>query len=363
VQKNLERYRASVLKAAVEGRLVPTEAELAKKEGRSYEPASELLKRILEERRKKWIENAAEKARAKAEKKAREAGKPWTHADDVKTLEKERPKAAKRYKEPAAPDTTDLPNLPEGWCWATADQLAYSVTDGEHQTPPRTDSGVPLISARNVLNGRLSLEDVDYISKKTHQQLCRRLVVSPGDVLLSCSGTVGRACVAPADVEFSMVRSVAVLMPSLPMGPFMALSLRSPILQTQIHRKKTQTAQANIFQGKIKQLVFPLPSLAEQDCIVESAEMHLGLAARVDKEIAKASARCQRLRQSILNWAFEGKLVEQDPSDEPASALLKQIKAERESMQPRKRRRTNRRKKNEPTKHNGQLDLLGGSDK
>ena len=100
VRANLKRYRASVLKAAVEGRLVPTEAELARKEGRDFEPASVLLDRILAERRRRWEES--ELARMKA------AGKP--PKDD---------RWKSKYKEPVAPDTSALPQLPDGWCWAT----------------------------------------------------------------------------------------------------------------------------------------------------------------------------------------------------------------------------------------------------
>ena len=93
IRRNVKRYRASVLKAAVEGRLVPTEAELARAEGRGYEPASALLKRILAERRRRWEE--AELAKMSA------AGRnPKNH------------KWKKRYKEPAAPDTATLPPLP-----------------------------------------------------------------------------------------------------------------------------------------------------------------------------------------------------------------------------------------------------------
>jgi len=337
VQRNLERYRASVLKAAVEGRLVPTEAELARREGLSYEPTSELLKRILAERKRRWIEDAAEKARAKAEAKALKAGKPWTPEENAVALDKARKTAEAKYKEPTPPDLSALQtqagttDLPEGWCWAAAEQLAYRVTDGEHQTPPRTDSGVPLISARNVLNGRLSLEDVDFVSRETHQGLCHRLKISAGDVLLSCSGTVGRACVVPPGMEFSMVRSVAVLMPALPIGSYIELSLRSPVLQEQIDRKKTETAQANIFQGKIRRLAFPLPPVNEQRRITDCAGECFAMADHIEKEIQAAEAKSSRLRQSILKWAFEGKLVEQNPNDEPASALLERNKAERAS--------------------------------
>jgi type I restriction enzyme S subunit len=104
VRANLKRYRASVLKAAVEGRLVPTEAELARREGRTYEPASELLKRILKERRERFVE-------AHHDAPSRRKGK---------------------YVEPVEPDTSGLPELPEGWVWVSVDQL---VSVGTGATP------------------------------------------------------------------------------------------------------------------------------------------------------------------------------------------------------------------------------------
>ena len=105
VQANLKRYRASVLKAACEGKLVPTEAELAQSEGRDYEPAGRLLERILSERRVRW--DSQENRRGK-------------------------------YKEPVAPDTSDLPELPEGWVWASLPQLG-ELNRGKSKHRPRND--------------------------------------------------------------------------------------------------------------------------------------------------------------------------------------------------------------------------------
>jgi type I restriction enzyme S subunit len=105
VEANLKRYRASVLKAAVEGHLVPTEAELAKKEKRTYEPASVLLERILKERSHRWEQAELAKMKAKGEVPKNDKWKD-------------------KYEEPSAPDTSELPELPEGWCWTTLDQLA-----------------------------------------------------------------------------------------------------------------------------------------------------------------------------------------------------------------------------------------------
>ena len=93
VQVNLKRYRASLLKAACEGKLVPTEAELAQSEGRDYEPADRLLERILSERRARW--DSQEKRRGK-------------------------------YKEPVSLDISNLPELPEGWVWSTLAQIGES---------------------------------------------------------------------------------------------------------------------------------------------------------------------------------------------------------------------------------------------
>jgi type I restriction enzyme, S subunit len=125
VKANLKRYKAAVLKAAVEGKLT----EQWRKAHPNIESGADLLKRILSERKKKWEEK----------------------------------NPGKKYKEPVAPDTSNLPELPTGWTWASADQCSSLITDGEHITPARSASGIFLLSARNVLNGSLALEDVDHI--------------------------------------------------------------------------------------------------------------------------------------------------------------------------------------------------------
>lgn len=301
VQALLKSYRRSVLKAAVEGELSREWREAHRDE---LEPASELLELILQERREKF--------------------------------------AGKKYKEPASPDTSKLPMLPDGWKWASTDQLTSVVTDGEHITPERSTSGVPLLSARNVQNGWLSFEKVDYVPESVYETLTRRLVVEPGDVLMSCSGTVGRSCVAPADSRFALVRSVAVLKPLAAMGRFLSYSLRSSLLQSQIHAKKTQTAQANIFQGKIRTLVFALPSLVEQQFIVEEVERRLSVVDKLEATVEANLKQANGLRQSILKQAFSGELVLQDPDDEPASALLERIREEHQAMKQKSKKRQRR---------------------
>jgi type I restriction enzyme S subunit len=93
----------------------------------------------------------------------------------------------------------------------TIDEIAQMVTDGEHATPHREVSGVPLLSARNIQDGYLDLSDCDYVSNETFRILSRRVKPSAGDVLLSCSGSIGRACHLATDQDLSMVRSVAII--------------------------------------------------------------------------------------------------------------------------------------------------------
>ena len=135
VQANLRRYRASVLKSACEGKLVPTEAELARSEGSDYEPADHLLERILSQRLARW--ESQEKRRGK-------------------------------YKEPVAPDTSDLPKLPEGWVWATIEQLILeSPQNGIYKPKSQYGDGVPI----------LRIEDYQDFQVREREQL-QRLKIS-----------------------------------------------------------------------------------------------------------------------------------------------------------------------------------------
>jgi type I restriction enzyme S subunit len=301
VKAQLKRYGQAVLKYAFEGKLTE---EWRKAHKDQIEPTQKLLERIRRERRQSWEQN-------------------------LRTLGRDPRK--QRYKEAVSADAETLPSLPIEWTYASADELSVQITDGEHVTPRRQENGIYLLSARNVLDGRLVLDDVDFIPNDEYERIKRRLNPETGDVLLSCSGSVGRTCVVPEGIKFSMVRSVALLKPirKLVSGEYMSLALRSDILQGQINRKKTQTAQANIFQGKIKTLTFPLAPFPEQNQIVEEIERRFSVADEVEEMIEQISTKAGRLRQSILKKAFEGRLGSQDPSDEPADKLLQRIREER----------------------------------
>lgn len=369
VQQNLKRYRASVLKAAVEGRLVPTEAELARKEGRSYEPASELLKRILDERRKRWIENAAEKARAKTEAKALKASKPWTPKDNTKALEKERAKAAKRYKEPAAPDTSNLPDLPEGWCWASWDQIGFAQNGRAFPSKEYSESGVKLLRPGNLHvsgNTEWTTKNTRYLPEVWARKHADYLIGS-NELVMNLTAQsladefLGRICRTGAAERCLLNQRIARLKPLLVNSDFLLWLFKSQVFRHYVDSLNTGSLIQHMFTSQLRDFRLPLPPLTEQRRIAEAVDALMSRMTSIELSVELTIARIPVERQSILKWAFEGKLVEQDPNDEPASVLLERIKAERESMQSRKRRRTGKRKNVNTVRHDEQLDLLGGS--
>lgn len=317
VQRNLKRYRASVLKAAVEGRLVPTEAELARAEGRDYEPASVLLGRILAERRRRWEEAELAKMRAKGK----------APKDD---------KWKARYTEPVAPEIAGLPCLPDGWCWASTEQLAHLVRNG-YSAKPASEGAVRILRISAVRPMSVDFADVRWLSGSPDDYSDD--LVAKGDLLFTrYNGSPPLVGVA------GLVRSVdrpTVHPDKLIKVRFIASELDLAYLELASNagasrrfierRTRTTAGQAGISGSDIKQMPIPLPPRAEQSRISAEADRLLTLADCERETVVSNALRTTRLRQSILKWAFEGRLVDQDPTDEPASRLLEHIQAERES--------------------------------
>jgi len=189
--------------------------------------------------------------------------------------------------------------------------IATKITDGEHITPRRTSSGFLLLSARNIQNGYLALDNVDYVPKDEYTRIIKRCNPEPGDILISCSGTIGRVCRVPNDLKFVMVRSVALVKLdwSTNSAKFYEYLFQSPILQRHIEKSKKATAQANLFLGPIKNLDVIVCSLEEQEQIVSELESKLTVCDKIEETISQSLQQAETLRQSILKKAFEGKLV------------------------------------------------------
>lgn len=285
---NVKRARASVLKAAVEGRLVPTEAALARAEGRTFEPASALLAKILDERKAAWLKSGAR-------------GK---------------------YKEPVPPDTTNLPKLPEGWCWTTVDATTL-VTGGITKNVGKRLQGrnIPYLRVANVYADELRLEDVSTIPVADSE--LDRVVLEPNDLLVvegnGSADQLGRVAlwngsIHPCAHQNHLIRA----RPMASMVPrWLLFCLLSPQGRTTIRDIASSTSGLHTLSlSKVQSIHVPLPAASEQARIVAEVDRRLSVLAALDVTLDANLARCTRLRQSVLKRAFEGRLVDAEALQE-----------------------------------------------
>jgi len=332
VQAKLKAYRASVLKAAVEGRLVPTEAALARAEKRDYEPADVLLARILKERRRRWEE--AELARLKA------AGK--TPTDD---------KWKAKYEEPLAPETTALPPLPEGWCWAAWQQVGYSQNGRAFPSAEYRNTGVRLLRPGNLHDsGRVEWNEKNtrHMPEKWAADYPGHLV-GPDELVINLTAQsladefLGRVCLTSSGEHCLLNQRIARLTPVFLPPRFLLCVFKSPWFRKFVASLNTGSLIQHMFTTQLRDFVLPLPPLAEQERIAAEVERQSTLSEFSATSAVVSMRRAHSLRQALLKWAFEGKLVDQDVSDEPAEKLLARIREERAAAVPAKKANGRRR--------------------
>ena len=144
------------------------------------------------------------------------------------------------FGDPVLRTIAPSPRCPLGWVRCLADEISIKITDGEHVTPQRSSTGHFLLSARNVKDTGIDLRVVDYVPKDEFERIRRRCDPNKGDILISCSGSVGRIALVDKDKEYVMVRSVALLKPfqSLLSSEYLVYLFRSPFVQDQILENK-----------------------------------------------------------------------------------------------------------------------------
>jgi type I restriction enzyme S subunit len=321
VRANLKRYRASALKAACEGRLVPSEAERARAEGRDYEPAGVLLQSILKARRAKWEADELSKLHA-----ARRIPK------DVKVRMK--------YMDPDSPRLDYLPILPEGWKWGSVAQLG-TVGEQPVLTGPfgtnlgREDfssTGISVLTIGCLTNGGIVPQKGSFVSEEKAAEL-DRYRLRTGDLLFSRMASVGRAGLVGEKLNGALFNyhimrlrlAVEVILPTF----YLTFVRGAKTVVDYLREVNHGATRPGINTEQLLNMPVALPPLAEQHRIVAEVERRMSVIDALEALIKANLKRAERLRQSILKRAFEGKLVFQDPNDEPASLLLERIRAER----------------------------------
>jgi len=273
-QANLKRYRAAVLKAACEGKLVPTEVELANAEGRSYETGEQLLQRILAERRAKWEEENKKKG-----------GK-------------------KKYVESKGPDVSNLPKLPEGWAWATVGQLG-EVKGGKRLPYGHTYSNIqtsyPYIRVVDFTNFGIKQDDLRYLSKETQNKISR-YTISKSDIYISIAGTIGLVGIVPDNLDQANLTENAAKITTLVSinRKYLCYWLASSHGISLIANKTIATTQAKLALYRIETIPVPLPPLSEQKRVVEDVERRLSMMEEMGALLNINEKRTITLKSSVL---------------------------------------------------------------
>ena len=309
------RYRKAILKAAVTGELTAD----WRIENPAKESAKDLLARILTARFEAW--EKSELAKLDAKGKARpETEKQWE-------------KFRERYKEPTEPDITKLPAIPDSWTWATVDILcpddtANGISVAGSLEPP----GIPALRLDAITPNGFDYSKRRYID--ISDKKAASMAVREGHLYVSrANGSkerMGKAILAKKPPELIVYPDTIIRFGILPeFVVWVSMSWKSYLVRGFLEEKaKTSAGIWKIAQSDIKPMPISVPPTNEQAEIVNRVEQALSKADAVEATLDAQSRAAKALKQAVLKTAFEGKLVPQNPKDEPASELLKRIKEE-----------------------------------
>ncbi|SHG33944.1 restriction endonuclease subunit S [Pectobacterium carotovorum] len=328
-QKKLSQYRQSLLKTAVEGTLTAEWRE----NNPPTESGTQLLERILLERRARW----EAKQLAKFTEQGKKPPKDWQ----------------KKYPEPVQPDTTDLPQLPQDWIWVSIDQIVSESSYGTSVKCNYESKGTPVLRIPNVSYGSIDLQDIKFATTDLH--LDQKDFLAVGDVLIiRTNGSIG------------LVGRAAAVIDALPSQYYFAsYLLRLRCTETSIGhrwllaalsahcgrewleaRAASSAGQHNISLSTLLMMPIPLPPREEQHRALTLFDEANDLIIQQEEATMLLLKQCAAQRQNILCAAFTGRLVPQNPSDEAANVLLERIRAQRaeQAKQPKPRRTKNKKK-------------------
>jgi type I restriction enzyme, S subunit len=306
----LEDYRRSVLAAAFRGDLT---AEW-RQENPHAEPANALLVEIGIERRQHW--EAAELLKMQAKGEA-PADQEWKG----------------KYKEPEPVDVADLPELPPGWCWTSADQITAPgrpIVYGVIKPGPHIPSGVPYARVTEVASGRIDVSQLPRCAPE-RAALFKRSELKAGDILVTKDGTIGKVAVVPPELEGGNITQHLLRLTASPHvdRDFVMRMIETPHSQRWMRGETKGIALQGVNVKDFRRLPLPLPPKAEQLAIVAAVQKALVDLANLEKAMKDAASETNELDYCILAKAVIGELVSQDSADQTAALLIARVRAER----------------------------------
>ena len=309
-----QELKNSILMQAVQGKLVPQDP--------NDEPASVLLAKIR-----------AEKEQMMKEGKIKKEPISEIYIDPSDNQHYEKVGKTVKCIEDEIPF-----QIPKGWEWCRLKSIVTKLVDGDHN-PPKCIIGTSkyrMLSSRNINFDRLyDIDNCRFLDEDTFNVENQRTQLQIGDILFTSVGTIGRSCIIDEYIPICFQRSVSVLT-TLISNRYLKAVLDSPYYQMFFIKHATGTAQKGFYLNQMAKIVIPVPSISEQNRIVDKIKETLPY-------IKDYELKCERLKKlddklpnklkkSILQYAIEGKLVKQNPNDEPASELIKRIRLEKEKL-------------------------------
>ncbi len=337
----LGRFRQSVLAAAFRGDL----SAQWRAEHPDVEPAAVLLDRIRAERKTRWIEAKAEKARARAETKATKAGKPWTSKDNQACLARERTKAENQadsrrraaHRGEVAEHTAESLNFadpPATWAVARLYDILELQPGYAFKSKSYSEDGIRLLRGTNIIPRGIRWSSVVFIPQADRQEYIEYelhegdIVIAMDRPLISTGLKIAR--LSASDTPSLLLQRVGRFLPHGEIdSTFLYYFLQGPTFRHQIAGQATGTQLPHVSGNDIESCPVVLPPLNEQRVIGLILDVMMRSIAQLQTTLQGNTDSLEKLNQSILAKAFRGELVPQDPSDEPASELLARIQAER----------------------------------
>ena len=275
--------RQKILDLAIHGKLVPQDP--------NDEPASVLLERIRAEKERLIKEGKIKKGK----------------------------KSAKTSDKPHYPS-----ELPKVWVWCKLEDYVFTVTDGDHQAPPKVSKGIPFLVISNIADGSLDFSNTRYVPEEYYEKIQMERKPKRGDILFSVTGSYGIVVNVKTDRQFCFQRHIGLIKPTIS-NEYLSFVLMSNYIKSLCDKLATGTAQKTVGLDTLRSLYVPIAPMEEQERIVAKIKHLLLQISFLEAGKGKLVAAIKQAKSKILDLAIHGKLVPQDPNDEPASELLKRI--------------------------------------
>ncbi len=216
--------------------------------------------------------------------------------------------------------------IPDSWIWRSV-SACVDVRDGTHDSPKYNDTGIPLVTSKNLLEAGIDFSNVKLISKDDFEAIAKRSAVEDGDILFAMIGTIGNATIVNGGHPFA-IKNVGLFRTAgnRILAKYLKLWLNSPYIILFLKDQAKGSSQPFAPLNLLRMLPMPLPPQSECEEIVRRVEALFALADKIEARYKKAQVQVDKLTQSVLAKAFRGELVPQDPNDEPASVLLDKIR-------------------------------------